>query len=386
MLGAKNNWWRKIARKVSTWLTSLNTVAFGTTLIGTIIKFLLTWNKANNPEWYGITHEHAEEIKPCLIEYMHKASWGEALSTLSLDDWWSWEIVGWACAVCLPTLIIVTVSEKYDAYQKVRKMLYESVKERKTCQLESDTVENLTSSLEGVFSQTFKNIDEYQRAIGSQVKLTNEQNIKTSMHNINYFAEESITLINQGKQQIPGIIDEAIEQLPDEENNDLPPLDEIQNIISAKTVWRNSYKSILLTITPQTGLNFSFLFFALYELIIGNHYAKKYMLIVPVIFNQLKHDYRFLDHACLDVMSRAMATEKSYNTNAKLVSLLVPAIIILGVGIYVVLPKFTKWIRRSDNEEETRLIEGTETTYGTGRHRQYPVELPNILPQDQVLI
>ncbi|KPJ67268.1 MAG: hypothetical protein AMJ43_05225 [Coxiella sp. DG_40] len=386
MPGAKNNWWRRIAKKATTWLTPINTVVFGISFIGAIVKVLLTWNKANNPAWYGITHEHAEEIKPCLTEYMPEASWGEALSTFFTDDWWSWEIVGWACAVGLPVLIMVIAFEKYNAYQRVRDMLFQRKLEKTMIQLDSVSEKNLIYRLSTIPLTINAQVSEYREAIKELLAKINDIDINTITYNIKYYLRQLKTFIESNNNQIPNEIGNAIEEwLENEENNTFPVPDEIQSTISAKTVWRNSYKEILLIITPKIGLNFSFLLIALYELTVGNHYAKKYVRIVPDILDQLKHNpnYRHFNKDCLDVISRALATNKVYNINTKLISLLVPAIIITGIGVYVVLPKFTKWIRGSDNEEEMRLIEGTETTYGT---QQEPIELTNILPQHQVLI
>jgi hypothetical protein len=395
MPSAKNNWWKRVANKVSMWLTPVNILGFGTTLIGTTVEFFLIRNKANNPEWYRISKEHAEEIKSCLSEYMPKASWGEALSTLFLDDWWNWEIVGWACAVGLPILAIVIASEKYKTYQNIRNMLGEREMKR-TIQLKPN-VENLAISLNKILLDAQDDVDDLKTRILSV--LNPPSSIKNSTDNdgwcistIDHNLQEILGRNNMSREQIIEAIMAAIKPYTKEENDATIGFDEIQNVISAKTVWRNSYKEILLTITPKIGLNFSFLFIALYEFSVGNHYAKKYRHIIPSILNQQEHDHPFWDKDCLNVISRAIATDKIYNINAKLVSLLVPTIIILGVGAYVVLPKFIKWIRSNDEEEKMKLLEGTESIYGTNKQKgedennqDSGYEL-NVLPQDQVLI
>lgn len=367
------SWWRRIVSKVGMYLTPINIVAFGITFIGATIELLRIREKANDPGWYSISKEHAEEIKSCLSEYMPKASWGEALSTLFLDDWWSWEIIGWACAVGLPVLILVSASEKYKIYQKIQDMLCERKEKRTICQLEPNA-ENLATSLNKILSEAQEDVDDLKNRILSV--LNQPSSIENSTDNdrrisiIDNNLQEILGRNNMSREQIIAAIMAAIKPYTKEENDAPIAFDEIQNAIPAKTVWRNSYKEILFTITPKIGLNFSFLFFALYELIVGNHYAKKYVHVVPVILDQLKHDpkYRFFDRACLDVISRALATDKIYNINAKLVSLLVPAIVILVVETCVVSPKLIKRFRGSTSEEEIRLMEDAKLTYGTDEH------------------
>ena len=306
---------------------------------------------------------------------MPKASWGEALSTLFLDDWWSWEIIGWACAVGLPILILVSASEKYKIYQKIQDMLCERKEKRTICQLEPNA-ENLATSLNKILSEAQEDVDDLKNRILSV--LNQPSSIENSTDNdrrisiIDNNLQEILGRNNISKEQIIVAIMAAIKPYSKEENYAPIVFDKIQNVISAKTVWGNSYKEILLTITSKIGLNFSFLFTALYEFSVGNHYAKKYRHIIPSILNQQEHDHPFWDKDCLNVISHAIATDRIYNINAKLVSLLVPAIIILGVGVYVVLPKF-KCIRGSDikKEEKTRLIEGAETTYRTHEDRSF---------------
>ncbi|KPJ67271.1 MAG: hypothetical protein AMJ43_05240 [Coxiella sp. DG_40] len=358
----KNSWWRKFISKIDAWLTPINIVAFGATFIGTILEFFLTMKEANNPRWYGISKEHADEIMSCLNKYMFKAGWGEAVSTLFLDSWWSWEIVSWACAIGLPILVTTIAFEKYNAYERAWNAIYEREKKEKIHQLESYAEQNLIRELTENLS-----IYEVEMAqLAQQQVSTIIRNLEISPQNtIEKIFQDWFYRIKQYKDQAPQDLQEIIDRWIEQEEKSITGYEidnEIQNKISAKTVWRNSYKEILLTITSKNRLNFSFLFFTLYQWFIENHYAKKFRYIIPVILHQLEHDpkYEDFDKDCLKVISSAIATDTIYNIKTLLVILLIPCVATLGIGVCVALPKFVRWpCEISDVEENKKLIEET---------------------------
>lgn len=395
-------WWGRIASKVGMWLTPTNIATFGITCTVSIVKLFRIREEANNPAWYGINKEHADEIRSCLSEYMSEASWGEALSTFFLNDRLRWEIIAWVFTFGLPTLLIVFASDKYKIYKEAWNMEYEEKKNAKNQQLEFFTQEQLifkinktvlrcmnraanlthkvtepkTYLLQNVINDASETQSESDKDNTSETLSLQSTDIDDASE-IQLSSQIKIDTVNPPDQEFHPIVKlqmevpKTLEKLFDDQIKQMEQTqhqidEETANEISVGKVWRNSYKTILLAIKPKTVLNFSIFTLTIYLWFVEKYYANKFKDVVPDIFSHQKDIHPFWDTACLEVMARALATKEIYNIKTMLISFLVPAIINSGVALFA-LPTLSKFkrIRRNDNEEETKLLEDAKTTYGT---------------------